>query len=203
MATNTQSEFGHLFGHRKAEKIRAYNLMSVQKQARFRVADAHNNIRDIHVAYKSMEKIRTRQVLAVQTSDLNMEANAREYVEATAKFAKMKIDPNFGIDEWIEEATGPSTMEPEVDPSWGNEEWTEKVTVPPTMQQENPLEKISVALRKWKAATTEAKPNPARELKLKSNWIKARKAQEMRMVNPAKVKEYMDNHPISKHTNKE
>jgi hypothetical protein len=128
-----------------------------------------------------------------------MEANAREYVEATTKFENIEKDPNFGIEEWTEEATVPSTMQPEVDPNLGKEEWTEKVTVPSTVQQENPMEKISDALRKWKD-TNEVKPIPARGLKIKSNWIKARKAQEMRMVNVAKVKEYMDNHPISKHT---
>jgi hypothetical protein len=98
MATNTESKFGHLFGHKKAEKIKAYKTMSVEDQAEFRKADAHNNVRIIHVAYKSLEKIRNRQILAVQTSDMKMEANALAYEKATNKFEKIEIDKNFGIE---------------------------------------------------------------------------------------------------------
>jgi hypothetical protein len=44
------------------------------------------------------------------------------------------------------------------------------------MQPENKKEKIGTALRKWKEATQwVVKPNHARPLKIKANWIKARK----------------------------
>jgi hypothetical protein len=56
MASRSESKFSHLFGHRRSEKLRAYKTISENDKAEFRKADAHNDVRTLHVDFKQMKK---------------------------------------------------------------------------------------------------------------------------------------------------
>jgi hypothetical protein len=114
---------------------------------------------------------------------MKMYENQLAYEKATKKFENIEADKNFGI-----------------------EEWSDETTQTPTVVRKVP-EKIDPKLMEWEKTTrreTVSSTEPAKPLKIKTTWIKARKAQELKRVTTTagNLQEYMDNYPIIKHPTK-